>query len=142
MDFGPRRGIALVREGFRDDALTCQTIWLCASCYSCDVVCLRQICLTDVMGSLKREALRRKLYPRRFPIPVLEQEFCQVVSRRGRSSEFWHVFRMALRSNPLQLITMIRTGWRLFREGRLSLRQERFQNVHELQSQLAHRELT
>jgi len=64
MDFGPRRVIALVREGFRDDALGCQTIWLCASCYSCAVHCPRQIRITDVMYNLKREALRRKLHPR------------------------------------------------------------------------------
>jgi len=66
MDLGPRRVIALVREGFREDALTSQTIWLCASCYSCDVECPCQIRLTDLMGSLKREAVRREIFPRRF----------------------------------------------------------------------------
>lgn len=141
MDFAPRRVIALVREGFRDDALSCQTIWLCASCYACAVHCPRQIRITDVMYNLKREALRRKLYPHRFPIPVLAQEFHKIVRRRGRSSEFWLVLRMALRSNPLQLFTMVRTGWRLFRTGRLSLRQEHIQNMHELQRQLAGREM-
>jgi len=141
MDFAPRRVIALVREGFRDDALSCQTIWLCASCYSCSVHCPRQIRITDVMYNLKREALRRKLHPRHFPIPVLAQEFYEIVRRRGRSSEFWLVLRMALRSNPLRLLTMVGTGWRLFRTGRLSLRQDRIQNMHELQRELAGRSL-
>ena len=120
MDLGPRRVMALVREGFRDEALRCQTIWLCASCYSCDVECPSQVRLTDVMGSLKREALRCGLYPPRFPIPVLEQELFQVVRMRGRSAEFWRVFRAALRSHPMQLFTIIRAGWRLFREAWLS----------------------
>ncbi len=141
MDFGPRRIIALVREGFREDALSCQTIWLCASCYSCAVHCPRQIRITDVMYSLKREAVRHKLYPRHFPIPVLAQEFYGIVSRRGRSSEFWLVLRMALRSNPLQLFTMMRTGWQLVRTGRLRVRQERIERVGELQSELATREI-
>jgi hypothetical protein len=93
------------------------------------------------MYTLKREAVRDKLYPRRFPIPILAQEFYNIVRRRGRSSEFWLVLRMSLRSNPLQLFTMILTGWNLMRTGRLSLRQERIRGVHELQSELAGREV-
>jgi len=142
MDLGPRRVIALVREGFREDALTSQTIWLCASCYSCDVECPCQIRLTDLMGSLKREAVRREIFPRRFPIPVLEQELCHAVSRHARSSEFWRVFRAALRSNPLQMLTLIGTGWRLLRDGRLSFGRKRFRNVRGFESKLARRELT
>ena len=141
MDFTPRRIIALVREGFREDALSCKTIWLCASCYSCAVHCPRQIHITDVMYSLKREAIQQKLYPRHFPIPVLAQEFYELVRRRGRSSEFWLVLRMSLHSHPLQLFTMIRTGWQLVRTGRLSIRQERVERLHEVQTELSGREV-
>jgi len=142
MDYAPRRVIALVREGFRAEALGCQTIWLCASCYSCAVHCPRRIRITDVMYSLKREAVQHKLYPRRFPIPVLAQEFFTIVSRSGRSSEFWLVLRMALRSNPLQLLSMLQTGWRLIRTGRLSLRRDKITGVRELQRELAGREVS
>ena len=136
MDFTPRRVIALVREGFREDALSCQTIWLCASCYSCAVQCPRQIHITDIMYHLKREAVRDKLYPRRFPIPVLAQEFFKMVRGHGRTAEFWLVLRMALRSNPFQLLTMASTGWQLFRTGRLSLRQEHIQNAPALRQMI------
>lgn len=121
MDFGPRRIIALVREGFRQDALRSETIWLCASCYSCSVRCPREIHITDVMYSLKREAIQDKLYPRRFPIPILAQEFYRMVRRRGRVSEFWVVLRLALRTNPFGLLGMLRNGWDLVRTQRLSL---------------------
>jgi quinone-modifying oxidoreductase, subunit QmoC len=141
MDFAPRRIIALVREGFREDALTCQSIWLCASCYSCAVHCPRQIRITDVMYSLKREALQHNLYPYRFPTPVLAQEFYELVRARGRSSEFWLVLRMALRTDPFQLFDMARTGWRLLRTGRLTVRREKIERVHELQSELAGKEI-
>jgi quinone-modifying oxidoreductase subunit QmoC len=137
MDFTPRRIIALVREGFRTDALSCQTIWLCASCYSCTVHCPQGVHITDVMYSLKREAIKHRLYPSRFPIPVLAQEFYEMVRRRGRSSEFWLVLRMALRSNPLVLLGMWRTGWQLLRTGRLSLRRERIARIRELQCELS-----
>lgn len=136
MDFTPRRVIALAREGFRADALGCQTIWLCASCYSCTVHCPQEVHITEVMYSLKREAIKERLYPSRFPIPVLAREFYEMVRRNGRSSEFWLVLRMALRSNPLVLFSMAKTGWNLLRTGRMSLRRERIERIHELQTEL------
>jgi len=137
MDFTPRRIVALVREGFHEDALACQTIWLCASCYACAVHCPQEIRITDLMYTLKREAIRRGLYPKRLPIPVLAREFYRMVQQRGRSSEFWLVLKMALRSNPLVLAGMARTGWQLLRTGRLSLRRERIGRLEELQRELA-----
>lgn len=132
MDYTPRRIIQLVREGFRDEALSCQTIWLCASCYSCSAHCPQQIKITDLMYSLKREAIRGKMYPPRFPAPVLSQEFFNIVRRWGRSSEVWLILRLALKSNPLILLTMMRTGWEMFRAGRISLKLERIKRTGEL----------
>jgi hypothetical protein len=93
------------------------------------------------MYSLKREAIQYQLYPARFPVPGLAQEFCKMVRARGRSSEFWLVLRMALRSNPLILLGMWRTGWQLMRAGRLSLRMERIRDVGSLPRGLAPREV-
>lgn len=132
MDFTPRRIMNLVREGFREDALASQTIWLCASCYSCTVRCPQQIQITDIMYSLKREAIKSRLFPKHFPIPALAREFYSMVSKNGRSSEMWLVMRMALKSNPMILLTMIETGWNLFRTGRMTLRSEKIRRVSEL----------
>jgi len=137
MDVTPRRLIALVREGFRRDVLSSQTIWLCASCYSCAAHCPRQIPITDLMYSLKREAMRDHLYPGRFPIPVLAREFYRMIQNRGRNSEFWLVLRMVLRSNPLSLFGMARNGWDLWRTGRLSLKVERVENREEIRAMFA-----
>jgi heterodisulfide reductase subunit C len=137
MDYTPRKVISLIREGFREDALSCRTIWLCASCYSCAVHCPQNIHITDVMYHLKRDAIRHKLFPRRFPIPVLAQEFFKIVKSRGRNSEVLLVLRMALRSNPFILFTMIRSGWQLFRAGRISLKGERIAGVAELNRALS-----
>ncbi len=132
MDFTPRRVIALVREGFRRDALSSMTIWLCASCYSCAANCPRQIHVTDLMYSLKREAIQSNLYPDRLPAPILAQEFQKMVRTRGRSFEFWLVLLMALRTNPLMLLGMFRTGWDLARTGRLSMKREKIEGAGEL----------
>jgi heterodisulfide reductase subunit C len=137
MDYTPRRTIAMVREGFREDVLRSQTIWLCASCYACQVQCPREINITDVMYALKREAIGSRRYPRHFPIPELARAFFDIVKRRGRSSELWIVLIMALRSNPLILLGMMKTGWHLWRTGRLSLGLEKIRGVSELQKALA-----
>jgi hypothetical protein len=89
------------------------------------------------MYRLKRDAIRHKLFPRRFPIPVLAQEFFKIVKSRGRSAEVLLVLRMALRSNPFILFTMIRSGWQLFRAGRISLKGERIKGVNELNRALS-----
>jgi heterodisulfide reductase subunit C len=136
MDYTPRRIIAMVREGFHKDALSSRTIWLCASCYSCAVHCPQNIHITDVMYSLKREAIKGGVFPRRFPIPILAHEFYRMVKRRGRISEFWLVLRLALRSNPLSLLGMAGSGWGMLRTGRLSLKRERIRGLRELQREL------
>jgi quinone-modifying oxidoreductase, subunit QmoC len=137
MDYTPRRIIALVREGFKDEALASKTIWLCASCYSCSVECPQQIHITDVMYSLKREALREKRYPARFPIAVLAREFYALVKRRGRNSEVPLVLKMALKSNPLILLTMMRSAWSLFRTGRISFKFEKIRQARQLEKALS-----
>ncbi len=137
MDYTPRKVVALVREGFKNEALSCRTIWLCASCYSCAVHCPQQIHLTDMMYSLKREAIRERRYPKRFPIPVLAREFYHIVKSRGRNSEMWLVLRLALKSNPLILFDMVRSGLGLLRTGRISLKTERIKAVAELQNAVA-----
>ncbi len=137
MDFTPRRIIALVREGFRRDVLSSQTIWLCASCYACAAHCPQNIHITDVMFTLKREAIREHLFPTGFPIPVLAQEFYRMVRRRGRISEFWVVLRLVLRANPSGLFSMARAGLALLRRGRLSIGRRRVKNIDELHRALA-----
>lgn len=132
MDLSPRRVMALVREGFRDEALSSQTVWLCASCYGCAAVCPQKINVTDVMYALKREAMIRGIFPKRMPVPVLAQEFCKMVAQRGRNSEFWLVLRMALRTNPLALFQMTGLAWSLLRTGRLPMRRETIHRRWEL----------
>lgn len=137
MDISPRRIIALVREGFRDDALASKTIWLCASCYSCSVACPQKIGVTDVMYALKREALSKGILPKDMAVHVLAQEFCSMVARTGRNSEFWLVLRVALRTNPFALFSMIPLAWNLMRKGRLPLRREAIVRKWELPAKSA-----
>ncbi|MFB3896153.1 MAG: 4Fe-4S dicluster domain-containing protein, partial [bacterium] len=43
MDHAPRKLWGMIRAGMRDEVLSSNTIWLCASCYSCSVRCPQEI---------------------------------------------------------------------------------------------------
>jgi quinone-modifying oxidoreductase subunit QmoC len=133
MDITPRRILALAREGFRDDVLRSQTIWLCSCCYACATDCPQGIHITDVMFALKREAIENGYHPRRFAIPALAEEFDRSVRSSGRTPEFWLATRMAVRSGPAALLGTLRLAWKLRRRGRLVLRPRGIQRLARFQ---------
>jgi len=121
MDLTPRRVVAMTRAGFKKEVLESNTIWLCASCYSCTVECPKGIKITDIMYALKRRAIQERAYPRRFPTPVLAREFFRKVRRTGRSNEGQIATAMILKTNPLKLLRQIPLGLKLLLKGRMSL---------------------
>lgn len=125
MDYTPRRLINMVRGGFRDEVLHSRTVWLCTSCYTCQVNCPAGIHVTDVMYALKRLALAEGAHPKRFSIPILIQQFVRNVWHTGRSNELRLVLGLLGRTNPLKLLAMAPMGMRLLRTGRMDIREER-----------------
>lgn len=132
MDYTPRKIIAMTREGFKDEVLHSLTIWLCASCYACSVQCPRQIHITDVMYTLKREAIAAGVYPRRYPIPVFSKAFFNIVRRQGRNSEGRLLLRFYLQTNVLNLLRQAWLGLCLIATGRFSLRREKIRDITKL----------
>nr|NIV13225.1 4Fe-4S dicluster domain-containing protein [Fodinibius sp.] len=110
MDYPPRRIIAMVRAGFKDEVLASNTIWFCASCYSCSVHCPENIKITDIMYSLKRMAIEEKRYPRGFPVPVLAKSFFTMVKKKGRSSELRLVLSLYLKTSFFKLFSLAPMG--------------------------------
>jgi heterodisulfide reductase subunit C len=132
MDYTPRQVMELVRSDFKNEVLQSHTIWLCASCYACTTECPRQIRITDIMYELKQRAIKEKVYPKRFPIPVLAEEFTKMVHDYGRISETWLVSKMYLRTNPMAAMGMAGLGLNLMKTGRFSLKQDRIERREEL----------
>jgi heterodisulfide reductase subunit C len=62
MDITPRQLIALFRAGDIEDILKSRTIWICASCYTCQARCPAGIKVTDIIYALKRTAMERKIF--------------------------------------------------------------------------------
>jgi heterodisulfide reductase subunit C len=137
MDYPPRKIIAMIKNGFKDEALRSFTIWLCPSCYTCQVRCPAKIKITDVMYALKRKAIEEHVYPSRFSIPVLDKEMSKIIGANGRNSELWLILNLYLKSrNPLGLLKMAPLGLKLMKTGRMSLKKESIKNKKQLQTLL------
>ena len=136
MDYTPRKVIAMVRAGFKQEVLSNRTIWLCASCYQCTVECPKGIKITDVMYALKREALENKIYPRNFPVPILARTFFNEVQRTGRINEIFLLSNYYLRYNIFKMLGYASLGIKLFMKRRLSLFEKGMSNKKEFKAML------
>ncbi len=134
MDYTPRKLMAMIKAGFKEDALRSVTIWICSSCYSCTVMCPAEIKITDFMYSLKRMAIQEGIFPKRFPTPVLAKEMTNIITNEGRNSELWVILRMLLKTNPFKLLSMAPIGLSLFMKGRMGLKKESIEKKEELKS--------
>ncbi|MEW6457257.1 MAG: 4Fe-4S dicluster domain-containing protein [Acidobacteriota bacterium] len=136
MDYTPRRIMAMIRSGFKDEVLKSFTIWLCSSCYSCTVQCPMNIKITDIMYALKRMAIEENICPRKFPIPVLAREFTKMVRNYGRINEGRLTTKLFFKSNPFKIFNYSNLGMKLFKLGRIKLMPETIKNPKEIKTLL------
>lgn len=132
MDYTPRQVMELTRSDFKNEVLHSHTIWLCASCYACTVECPRQIRITDIMYELKQRAIHERVYPKKFPIPVLAREFYRMAHKQGRVTENILATLMFLKTDWLAALAQWKLGLGLFRRGRFSLKLEGIKRKDEL----------
>jgi heterodisulfide reductase subunit C len=59
MDYLPSKIIRLVQLG-QEEALESNTIWVCMTCFNCEVLCPRGIDIANVMEALRQLVLRQK----------------------------------------------------------------------------------
>jgi quinone-modifying oxidoreductase, subunit QmoC len=136
MDYTPRRLMHLSREGFKEEVLSSSSIWLCTACYACMVECPKKINITHLMYALKQRAIEGRFYPKRFPIPVMAQQFSRMVRDSGRITESWLILRVFLRTAIWRLVGMSGLGWKLFVAGRLTAKKEKVERRAEIRTLL------
>ncbi|MEI6122968.1 MAG: 4Fe-4S dicluster domain-containing protein [Bacteroidota bacterium] len=136
MDYTPRKIIAMVKAGFREEVLTNKTIWLCASCYACTVECPKGIKITDVMYALKREAIQNKIYPKRFTIPAMSKAFYDTVKNTGRSNEVALLMRYYMRTNIFSALSYVGVGLKLLKTGRLAIIEKQMKRKQDFKKML------
>lgn len=129
MDMPPRKIVSMVKNGFKDEVLKSTTIWLCSSCYTCQVRCPAEIKITDVMYALKRKAIEEKIYPSNFKIPILAREMHRIIAKNGRSSELWLILNLYIKSKrPWGMLKMTSLGLNLLKTGRMPIKAEKIKN--------------
>lgn len=121
MDIKPREIIGLFRARRLDKVLRSNTIWICASCYSCVVRCPSGVKVSDLMYALRSVGIKRGLFPKGEKYPALAQAFAKVVDKYGRNAESEMLTRFYLGSNPLGLGKQLSLGFQMLRRGRLAL---------------------
>jgi len=88
MDYLPNQIIRFVQLGMEEQALTSNTIWLCASCLTCTVRCPREIDIAEIMDYLRRRAYQKQLVPlEETEIPLFNKIFLRNIELFGRLYE-------------------------------------------------------
>ncbi len=133
-DYPPRKAIAMVRAGLREELLSSNSMWFCASCYTCTVRCPRDIKPADIMHALEIIAIRSGLSTKKNRIPVMYQCFVDSAKSNGRVYELGMMIKLFMRTNPFSALKMAPIGLGLFLHKRLPLRPNRIKGMGELKA--------
>ena len=60
MDILPNQVIRYAQLGMKDELLAAKSVWVCASCYTCNVRCPKGIKIAEVMEAVRQVLLRRR----------------------------------------------------------------------------------
>ena len=137
MEYGPREIIAALRAGMLDRVLRSNTVWLCASCYSCSVRCPAKIPFTDVMYELKRLGIKYGIYPKKTTNAVMAEAFVEVVNRHGRNAETKLLRKYYFSTNPFKILGQLKLTLKLLIRGRLDLSASTIKGIDSLQKMVA-----
>ncbi len=121
MEYPPRKIIALIRGGMRDEVLSSSSMWHCLSCYMCTVRCPRGVKPTELAHALECLANQHGFSVKRTRTPAMYRSFVSSIKGNGRVHEFGMMLRYYLMTNPLAALKMLPVGLQLFLHNRMPL---------------------
>jgi heterodisulfide reductase subunit C len=119
MDYKPHQVMQMLALGMHDRLLTCRTIWLCASCYTCSTRCPNDIDVAAVMDRLRQTALREGAAPAEKDVPLFHKAFLDSIRAHGRVHELSMMARYKMATH--RYFDDMRLGLRMFMRGKLRL---------------------
>lgn len=140
MDHTPRMLFAMIRAGFREQALRSNTPWICVSCYHCVVRCPQDVHIADVMYTLKSMAILSGLYSDSPSWKVnvtaadFSSSFIKNVNEYGRSWEAGLATIHSLKHFPLRAPSMAPMGLGMWTKSRLNVAPKRIKNIEQLKA--------
>jgi heterodisulfide reductase subunit C len=123
----------MISAGMRAEVLRSNTPWYCVACYYCMARCPKDIPITDLMYTLKRMAVREKLYDDR-DAPDWSTSFIGFVETYGRSFEFGLATRYHMTHRPLKKVGVGPLALEMLAKDRMSLRPERIRGLDQLRA--------
>ena len=76
MDILPNQVIRYAQLGLKDELLAAKSIWVCASCYTCNVRCPKGIKIAEVMEAVRQVLLRKRRDHVEVPKLSAEEKAC------------------------------------------------------------------
>lgn len=98
MDYTPRQIMRMVNLGMRDEVLKSGTIWVCASCFTCQSRCPRGVEITAVMSALKSIAIKEGIDVADKKGPIFHNAFIDDILSRGRIFEAGFMLKFMTKS--------------------------------------------
>lgn len=138
MDNSPRRVIALIRSGFKDQVLKANTYWYCASCYQCTVRCPRNIDIAELMYGLKRYSVWKATGQEDLIGPTFTKTFVKMIMRTGRSFEPVLATTYLFTYGLPEMIQEAQTATALMIKGRLPLLPARIKRLDNFKRMVKH----
>ncbi|MBI2868934.1 MAG: 4Fe-4S dicluster domain-containing protein [Chloroflexi bacterium] len=121
MTYPPRKLIAMIRAGMREEVLSGSSSWFCLSCYACTVRCPRGVKPTELAHALESLSVRHGFTVAGTRTPAMYRSFVGSVRANGRVHELGMMFRYYMTS-PLAALGALPVGLKLLRRRRLTLK--------------------
>jgi len=121
MEYAPRKIIAMVRAGMRDEVLSSNSMWHCLSCYMCTARCPRDIKPTELAHALESLATQQGFKIKGTRTPAMYRSFVSSIQSNGRVHEFGMMFRYYLVTNPLAALKMLPQGLKMLLHRRMPI---------------------
>jgi len=137
MDHTPRRLIAMINAGLKDEVLASNTFWTCASCYECSSRCPKEIKPSELMYALKRYSLWHNRYRRKLVGPDFSRRFVRTIMRTGKSYEPGYAPAFIFENGPVGMMREMRFAMRLMARRRIALVPKRIKRTRNFRRMLS-----
>jgi heterodisulfide reductase subunit C len=132
MEYPPRKIIAMIRAGMRDEVLSSNSMWHCVSCYLCYDRCPRGVKPTEIAHALESLAIKYGYKVKGTSNPAMYRSFVSSIKGLGRVHEFGTMLRYYMVTNPLVSLKMIPVAAKLLLHKRMPLKPESFKGKADL----------
>jgi len=136
MDLLPNQVIRLVQLGQEEEALTCNTIWVCVGCHTCSTQCPNSIDIAAVMDALRQMAIREGVRSAETDIYRFHQYVYESIQRHGRLNKLEAMVKFKVGTG--RLLSDLDAGIKMLARGKLEMLPQRIQGRPELKRIFTH----